>query len=206
MSPPWSPLPHVPGQSSTTPLPASVSLPNRHGDTGHPIPRKARPCQKLGLLPGQAGGSGCWPHASGQGCRQVCWQRRKGEEEGEVALPAPLSCCNLGACSTRGWRGKGFAQVARLGSGVSSCCRTTSFVLVSASKKSRWPFPQLRAAQRPRGWAPSAHKTENLRVPERHQSRFPGESNHETSVGRAGLRAGGISRNSGDVACSGDWP
>lgn len=58
--------------------------------------------------------------------------------------------------------GEGFGQVTWLGSGVSLCCRTTSFAAVSASKKSRWPLLQLRAAQRPRGWALLVHKTENL--------------------------------------------
>lgn len=79
-----------------------------------------------------------------------------------MALPVPPSCCSPGARSTRGWHGEGFGQVMWLG-GVSSCCGTTSFARVSASKKSRRPLLQLRAAQRPCGWALLAHKTENLR-------------------------------------------
>lgn len=67
----WSPLPHAPGQSSATPLSASVSPPSLHGDTGHPISRQARPRQASGLLPGRARESGCRPHAAGQGCRSA---------------------------------------------------------------------------------------------------------------------------------------
>jgi len=144
----WSPLPHASGQSSAT-SPSCLSFPlSPRGDTGHPISKKTHPC--IGAAAGACEGervppAGLTDRSAGGGRSE----RRKGKR----------LCPRLRAAATQereaptGGTVRDSAKGRGQGQRVSSCCRTMSFTLVSASTRSRWPLPQLRAAQRPRGWA-----------------------------------------------------